>query len=137
MVTKEVDYVGDLLALVAVRDRSAFRLLYQETSRKILGVLVRIVRDRSDADDVLQDVYVRIWLRAGRFDATKGTGMSWLVAVSRNLALDRLRRSLSRRQILTNFDTIAIWGPNPYHDSDNFPTTSFRARTREHNSHRY
>ncbi len=96
--THEIDRISELLGLVALHDRSAFLLLHRDSSRKVLRVLMQILRDRNDAEDVLQDVYLRVWLHAARFDATKGTGMSWLVAVSRNLAIDRLR---ARRQVFS------------------------------------
>ncbi len=56
-----------------------------------MGVLLRILGERSEAEDALQEVYTRVWTRAGRFDATKGRGMTWLIAIARNLAIDRLR----------------------------------------------
>lgn len=56
-----------------------------------MGVLLRMLGERAEAEDALQEVFTRVWLRAGRFDATKGRGMTWLIAVARNLALDRLR----------------------------------------------
>ena len=56
-----------------------------------MGVLLRILRERTEAEDALQEVYTRVWLRAGRYDPTKGRGMTWLIAIARNLAIDRLR----------------------------------------------
>jgi RNA polymerase sigma-70 factor (ECF subfamily) len=56
-----------------------------------MGVLLRMLKERSEAEDALQEVYTRIWLRAGRYDPAKGRGMTWLIAIARNLAIDRLR----------------------------------------------
>ena len=56
-----------------------------------MGVLLRILKERAEAEDALQEVYTRVWLRAGRYDATRGRGMTWLIAIARNLAIDRLR----------------------------------------------
>ncbi len=56
-----------------------------------MGVLLRMLKDRAEAEDALQEVFTRVWLRAGRFDPDKGRGMTWLIAVARNLALDLLR----------------------------------------------
>ena len=50
-----------------------------------------MLRDRAEAEDALQEVYLRIWLRAGQYDSARGQGMSWLISLSRNLAIDRLR----------------------------------------------
>ncbi len=56
-----------------------------------MGVLLRMLQERAEAEDALQEVYTRVWLRAGRYDAAKGRGMTWLIAIARNLAIDRLR----------------------------------------------
>ncbi|WP_395539933.1 sigma-70 family RNA polymerase sigma factor [Neotabrizicola sp. sgz301269] len=85
------DPVADLLHRCAARDRAAFSALYRETSAKLMGVLLRILGRRSEAEDALQEVYTRAWLRAGRYDAQKGRGMTWLIAIARNHAIDRLR----------------------------------------------
>ncbi|MES2969939.1 MAG: sigma-70 family RNA polymerase sigma factor [Pseudomonadota bacterium] len=85
------DSVAELLKDVAAQDRAAFRALYAATSSKLLGVLLRILGQRSEAEDALQEVYTRVWLRAARFDAGKGRGMTWLIAIARNHAIDRLR----------------------------------------------
>ncbi len=87
----EPDPVALLIEKVATQDRVAFRLLYTQTSSKLMGVLLRMFGQRAEAEDALQEVYTRVWLRADRFDATKGRGMTWLISISRNLAIDRLR----------------------------------------------
>lgn len=85
------DPIADLLTRTAAQDRAAFRALYTAASAKLMGVLLRILQNRSEAEDALQEVFTRVWLRAGRFDATKGRGMTWLIAIARNLAIDRIR----------------------------------------------
>lgn len=85
------DPVADLIHRCAAQDRAAFRALYRDTSAKLMGVLLRILKERGEAEDALQEVYTRVWLRAGRYDAAKGRGMTWLIAIARNLAIDRLR----------------------------------------------
>ena len=82
----------DLMDRVAVRDRDAFETLYRATSAKLYGVVIGILVRRALADEVLQDVYVRIWERAGAFDRAKGSPIAWMAAVARNRALDELRR---------------------------------------------
>lgn len=56
-----------------------------------MGVLLRMLKERAEAEDALQEVYTRVWLRAGRYDPAKGRGMTWLIAIARNLAIDQLR----------------------------------------------
>ena len=85
------DPVADLLSRVAAQDRAAFGDLYAATSAKLMGVFLRMSGDRAEAEDALQEIFTRVWLRAGRYDATRGRGMTWLIALSRNLAIDRLR----------------------------------------------
>lgn len=82
-----------LMGRVAARDRDAFEDLYRATSAKLYGVVVGILVRRSLADEVLQEVYVRIWERAGDFDARKGSPIAWMAALARNRALDELRRA--------------------------------------------
>src|SRR5882724_8752345 len=86
------------LVRVAGGDRAALRLVYQETSAKLFGVCLRILKDRSEAEDVLQDVYVTVWRKAASFDPGRASPITWMVAIARNRAIDRLRASaISRR----------------------------------------
>ena len=85
------DALARLLAATAAGDRTAFQELYDRSSSKLFGVVLRIVRDRSRAEDVLQDVYLRIWQRAQSFDARQGRPITWMAAVARNRAIDIVR----------------------------------------------
>jgi RNA polymerase sigma-70 factor, ECF subfamily len=85
------DPIADLLLKIAVQDRTAFRQIYSDAGSKLMGVLLRILGNRAEAEDALQEVFTRVWLRAARFDAAKGRGMTWLIALARNHAIDRLR----------------------------------------------
>ena len=84
--------IADAIGRIALRDRAAFDWLYERTSAKLFGVLLRILKDRGEAEDALQEVYVRIWQKADRFAATGASPMSWLIAIARNHAVDRLRK---------------------------------------------
>jgi RNA polymerase sigma-70 factor (ECF subfamily) len=86
------------LMRVAGGDRAALRIVYQDTSAKLFGVCLRILNDRSEAEDVLQEVYVTVWRKAGTFDPGRASPITWLVAIARNRSIDRLRSSaVSRR----------------------------------------
>ena len=85
------DPIATLIGRIAARDRAAFRDIYPAAAAKLMGVLLRILRDRAEAEDALQEVFTRVWLRAERFDAAKGRGMTWLIAIARNHAIDRVR----------------------------------------------
>ncbi|RVT40819.1 sigma-70 family RNA polymerase sigma factor [Sphingobium algorifonticola] len=78
---------------VARRDRAALRRVYDLTSAKLFGICLRISNDRAAAEDILQDVYIKIWNRAGRFDASRASPITWLCAIARNAAIDWQRAS--------------------------------------------
>lgn len=101
----DVDPIAELLARVAAQDRAAFRSIYSATASKLMGVVLRILGNRAEAEDALQEVFTRVWLRAARFDARKGRGITWLIAIARNHAIDRLR---SRNVQASNDDGDAV-----------------------------
>jgi RNA polymerase sigma factor (sigma-70 family) len=76
---------------VAAGDRPALRLVYEMTSAKLFGICLRILNDRSEAEDVLQDVYLTVWRKAASFDDARASPITWLVAIARNRSIDRLR----------------------------------------------
>ena len=86
--------VADIEAMIAkcaLGDRRAFAALYQATSGKLFGVLLRILTDRAEAEDALQEVYVKIWKGAGLYRVNGLSPMTWLITIARNHAIDRLR----------------------------------------------
>jgi RNA polymerase sigma-70 factor (ECF subfamily) len=87
------------LARVAGGDRTALRLVYQDTAAKLLGVCLRILNDRAEAEDVLQDVYVTVWRKAAAFDPARASPITWMVAIARNRAIDRLRAGATGRRM--------------------------------------
>lgn len=105
--------ISDLIARTALRDRVAFRDLYQRTSAKLFGVTLRILRDRAEAEEALQEVYVKIWQRADRFVATNYSPISWLVAVARNHCLDMIRARKPVAEEIGEALEIADAGPDP------------------------
>jgi RNA polymerase sigma-70 factor (ECF subfamily) len=92
------DPENELLARVARGDRDAFERLYNATSSRLFGVCLRLVADRSEAEDVLQDVYVSAWRKAPQFDPQKSSAAVWLAAIARHRAIDRLRASAGLRE---------------------------------------
>ena len=81
-----------LLGQVAVGDREAFAAVYRATSAKLYGIILRILHRRDLADEVMQEVYVRIWQHAGEFDADRASPITWMATIARNRALDEARR---------------------------------------------
>jgi RNA polymerase sigma-70 factor (ECF subfamily) len=79
------------LAGCARGDRSALRRLYDVEARQMLGVALRIVRQRHLAEDVVQDAFIKVWEKAGTFDPRRGSARGWLYSVVRNRALNEVR----------------------------------------------
>ncbi len=95
--------LADLLSRVALGDRTAFDRLYRDTSPHLLGVILRIQRDRAQAEDVLQEVYVNVWRSAQSFNPALSQARTWLNSVARNRAIDSLRRRQAEPQTLSRF----------------------------------
>ena len=116
--------LSQLLARTGLGDRAAFASLYEQTSSHLLGVVLRIHRDRAQAEDILQEVYVNVWRAAQSFDAARSQPLTWLTSIARNRAIDSLRRTNTQPQLQTNFsnpdqedsdvyDTVASDAPGP------------------------
>ena len=116
--------LSQLLARTGLGDRAAFASLYEQTSSHLLGVVLRIHRDRAQAEDILQEVYVNVWRAAKSFDAAQSQPLTWLTSIARNRAIDSLRRTNTQPQLQTNFsnpdeedsdvyDTVASDAPGP------------------------
>jgi anti-sigma-K factor RskA len=86
------DHIVELLRRVADGDRKAFASLYTATSAKLYGIIVRILIRRDLSDEILQDVYLKIWQMAGDYDVAKGSPITWMAAIARNRAIDEVRR---------------------------------------------
>src|SRR5215468_9727041 len=95
MPTSRQDLI-DALSKMAEGDKLAFEAVYAATCVKLYGVVVRILGRRDLAEEVLQEVYVRVWQRAGEFDPTRSSPITWMVAIARNRALDEAKRKTMR-----------------------------------------
>src|SRR5260370_37368661 len=89
----------DARARVAGGDRAALQIVYQDTCAKLFGVCLRILNDKSEAEDVLQEVYLTVWRKAASFDPARASPITWLVAVARNRSIDRLRAGAGGRRM--------------------------------------
>lgn len=89
--THERDGLAEALVAVAGGSRTALRDLYSRTSSKLFGICLRILGDRGEAEDVLQEIYLNVWRRAGSFDPARASPITWLATLARNRAIDRLR----------------------------------------------
>lgn len=82
------DTLNRLLAATAAEDQAAFAELYDMTRRKLFGVALTVLRRRDLAEDVLQEAYIRVWRNAARFDPARGSAITWMATIVRNLAID-------------------------------------------------
>lgn len=85
--------LSQLLSRAGLGDRAAFATLYELSSSHLFAVVLRICRDRAQAEDILQEVYVNVWRSAGGFDAAQSQPLTWLTSIARNRAIDGLRRA--------------------------------------------
>jgi RNA polymerase sigma factor (sigma-70 family) len=105
--------IAGALARIPGGDRAALQTVYRLTSAKLFGVCLRILGERADAEDVLQEIFVTVWRKAADFDATRASPMTWLIAIARNRAIDRLRaaRNSRRMEPLDAADAVADAAP--------------------------
>src|SRR3954469_22470439 len=116
-----------LLGRAGLGDRAAFATLYERTSAHLFAVVLRINRDRAQAEDILQEVYVNVWRAAKSFDAAQSQPLTWLTSIARNRAIDSLRRAQTQPKLQTPgaaaggtdaededvYDTVADDAPGP------------------------
>ncbi|WP_314651557.1 ECF RNA polymerase sigma factor SigK [uncultured Microbacterium sp.] len=89
------DAVADLLVAVASGDQAAFAELYDTMSSRVLGLILRVLVNRSQSEEVLQEVFLEIWQSASRFAPNKGQGRTWIMTMAHRRAVDRVRSSQS------------------------------------------
>lgn len=89
--------IASALARIPGGDRAALQTVYRLTSAKLFGVALRILGDRGEAEDVVQEAYVTVWRKAADFDAKRASPMTWLITITRNKAIDKLRSGRQSR----------------------------------------
>ncbi len=89
--------LNSILLAVAGGDSAAFESLYRTTSAKLFGICLRVLPQRAEAEEVLQEVFLGIWRKAEQFDATRASALTWLSMMTRNKAIDRLRANAGAR----------------------------------------
>lgn len=101
-VARDARLVG-LMARVVEADRHAFAELYRATSASLFGQVLRINRDRGQAEEVLQEVFVTVWKQAANYDARQAQPLTWLTTIARHRAIDSLRRKASQPVTISRF----------------------------------
>jgi len=105
--------LSDLIGRVSLGDRQAFRTLYDRTNAKLFGVCLRILHDRAAAEDCLQDVFVKIWQNSSKYTVSGYSPITWLAAIARHDAIDRLRARKPHAAELDEALEIASDEPDP------------------------
>ena len=103
--TRDQDWTA-LIKLVADGDQSALATLYDSTSRLVFGLILRVVTDRSTAEEVLLDVYTQVWRQAATYDSKRGAPLAWLMTIARTRGIDRLRSGRHENQNKESLDAI-------------------------------
>jgi len=109
-----------LLARVVKGDQQAFSQLYDHSSTLLFTLAVRILGNREEAAELLQDVYLEVWRKVSRYDVGRGTPVAWLVTLTKSRAIDRLRARASRSYQTANsvevgtVAEVADSGPSPF-----------------------
>lgn len=88
-----------LLRAVAARDKEALRQLYARHSAVLFALALKVLTDRAEAEDVLQDAFIQVWKTAGSFDEGRGKPLGWLIMLTRSRAIDRLRSRKTRTRV--------------------------------------
>lgn len=102
-----------LLSRVHLRDRAAFAELYRLAAPKLFGICLRILKDRHEAEDALQEAFVKIWNNADHYVSGMASPQAWMNAVTRNHAIDVLRARKPGGGDLDAAEQIADGGPTP------------------------
>ena len=98
-------HLGELLKSCGRGDESAFARLYDATSARVVGLALRVVRDRAQAEEVAQEAYLDIWTYSGRFDPSKGSPLGWLLTIVHRKAVDRVRSAEASTRRDTTYES--------------------------------
>src|SRR6476646_7692248 len=83
--------LAELLRACSRGDEEAFANLYDATSSRVFGLVLRVVRDRAQAEEVTQDVFLEIWRSSARYDQARGSALGWMLTIAHRKAVDRVR----------------------------------------------
>ncbi|MGH6717849.1 MAG: sigma-70 family RNA polymerase sigma factor [Alphaproteobacteria bacterium] len=109
------DPLARALSRVALGDRNAFETVYRQASSRVFAICLRVLSDRAEAEDVVQEVFTTVWHKAAQFDASRASAITWLGMIARNRAIDRLRAAPAANNLapIELADDIADSAPSP------------------------
>ncbi|HEX3989055.1 MAG TPA: sigma-70 family RNA polymerase sigma factor [Verrucomicrobiae bacterium] len=100
---------AELLRRIARQDINALGEFYDQTARPLFSIAYRMLQSREEAEEVIQDVFVRIWTKSEEFDSAKGQPFCWALSITRNRCIDRLRARQRRSEIIADFNGDHEW----------------------------
>ncbi|MCS7257442.1 MAG: sigma-70 family RNA polymerase sigma factor [Thermomicrobium sp.] len=103
---------SELVARIRQRDRSALAALYDRYARSVYSLVLSIVRDRSVAEDIVQELFVQLWQYPDLYDAGRGAFAPWFLRMARNRAIDALRRRQRDRRLQERLSRVEWWDPD-------------------------
>ena len=115
---RDQDWVA-LIKRVAEGDQSALAALYDATNRVVFGLVLRILSDRSTAEEVLLDVYTQVWRQAALYDRKRGAPLAWLMTIARSRAIDRFRSGRLDQQSRESLDDLGHLKSNSLSPEEN------------------
>ena len=115
-VSREIAHDVSIIERIVARDERAVGELYDRHNRILFGLILRILRDRSEAEEILQEVFVQVWTRAETYNVALGSPAGWLVRIARNRAIDRLRANAVRLRAVESAPA-PIEAPSPEADA--------------------
>lgn len=104
--SKRANLLADLMRQTAAGNERAFGRLYSETSPQLFAQIVRIVKQETVAEEMLQEVYIKVWHKAGQYDPAKAGVSTWLGVIARNRALDEIRGHKQERVVDFDLDNL-------------------------------
>jgi RNA polymerase sigma-70 factor (ECF subfamily) len=107
------DAIEALLAQIAFGNRAAFETLYRRCADRLFGICVRVLRDRGEAEEVLQELFTTVWRKAAQYDPERAGAISWLGMMARNKAIDRLRSRPPGKNVATLDTATQVADPAP------------------------
>lgn len=126
---------AELLRRIATQDREALSQFYDDTARPLFSLAYRMLGNTEESEEVIQDAFLQIWNKAGKFDAGKGQAFHWALSITRNLCIDRLRARQRRARVIVSFENDQDWEPiaqmpQPETSVDQNEVTAIRAAVR-------
>jgi RNA polymerase sigma-70 factor (ECF subfamily) len=120
---------AELVRRMSRGDKSACAALYDRFSRPLYSLALRILNDKSEAEDVVQEVFLTLWEKAGAFEADRGSAFGWAVTLTRNRAIDRLRTRRRRSTLLSESFVEDLPGGQSAIDPDSADDLMFKEKS--------